>query len=182
MSCAQQPEEGVWIATDTSNGITRAILRYNCQDLVLNGEPYPPGPPWYVHLWGKCSPSDCDWGEVAGRRLDNGVIYSTYEHGFARRGIHMQSVSSGELWMYVYTQFTDGSGRPDYEMELFMRPESGSLRRGAASDELAAFRNGEIRTKQARTSMSVDANPRSYDAKLSERGSPRPLPRPPAMR
>lgn len=44
--CAEQEEDGQWVNTDANTrGITRAHLRFVCQDQILNGEPYPPGPP-----------------------------------------------------------------------------------------------------------------------------------------
>ena len=45
MVCAAQPEEGQWENIDANTrGLTRAVLRFTCQDQILNGEPYPPGP------------------------------------------------------------------------------------------------------------------------------------------
>ena len=53
MVCAEQLEDGSWANVDlNTRSLTRADLRFICQDQVLNGQQYPPGPPWYVHLWG----------------------------------------------------------------------------------------------------------------------------------
>lgn len=182
MSCLQQSEEGIWLATDPSNSIPRAQLRFNCQDQILNGEPYPPGPPWYVHLWGACSPTNCDWGEVGGRRLDNGVIYATYDHGFARRGVHIQATSPGELWVYIYTHFVDGSGRQDYEMEQFMRPEPGSLHAQANAHELVAFRKRRTHQGHFPSATSFDNNPNAHGESTALRGVIRGRPSPPQIK
>ncbi|HAC66126.1 MAG TPA: hypothetical protein DCF68_21985 [Cyanothece sp. UBA12306] len=46
--CIQPDEEGSWRNTDPqTRSITRVELRFVCQDQILNGQPYPPGPPWY---------------------------------------------------------------------------------------------------------------------------------------
>src|SRR3954470_23934663 len=69
MVCAAQPEDGSWKNVDgATRGLTRAQLRFICQDQILNGEPYPPGPPWYVHLWGSCQPAGLRLGRGGGRR------------------------------------------------------------------------------------------------------------------
>src|SRR5262245_6244182 len=82
--CVQPPEEGTWINTEANTrSIPRIQLRFVCQDQILNGQPYPPGPPWYVHVWGACSPTNCDWGEVGAQRLSSGHIFATYDQGFA---------------------------------------------------------------------------------------------------
>ncbi len=122
MVCAAQPEDGSWKNADAATrGLTRARLRFICQDQILNGQPYPPGPPWYVHLWGSCSPQDCDWGEVgadvvtvSGRRL----IRAVYDQGFARRYVYadMSLYRPGQLWIWTRTDFVDPA-RPDYEFE-----------------------------------------------------------------
>ncbi|MCP3961001.1 MAG: hypothetical protein GY719_24410 [bacterium] len=114
--CAAQQEDGNWTNVDpNTRGLTRANLRFVCQDLVLNGQLYPPGPPWYVHLYGKCHPTDCDWGEVGARRLESGYVYAEYDQGFAKRYVYarMSRVRPGQLWVWMWTDFRD-PGRRDY--------------------------------------------------------------------
>jgi hypothetical protein len=112
------------VNTDAAtNSLTRIQLRFVCQDQVLNGQLYPPGPPWYVHIYGKCSPTDCDWGEVGAQRLSTGHIYTMINHGFAVRYVYakMSIYRPGQLWVYMYTHFLDG--RPDYEVHNWFRRE-----------------------------------------------------------
>ena len=119
--CIQPPEEGTWINTDpNTRSIPRIQLRFVCQDQILNGQPYPPGPPWYVHVWGACSPTNCDWGEVGAQRLGSGFIYATYDQGFARRYVYakMSQYRPGQLWVYIWTDFTD-PGRADYAINAW---------------------------------------------------------------
>jgi hypothetical protein len=117
--CVAQQEEGNWVNADpNTNSQTRIALRFVCQDQILNGEPYPPGPPWYVHLWGKCTPSDCDWGEVGAQRLGSGQIYAFLDQGFAKRHVYikMSQYRPGQLWVYTFNDFTDPN-RADYETQ-----------------------------------------------------------------
>ena len=115
--CATPQEAGSWANADPyTRSVTRSDLRSVCQDQSLTGQPYPPGPPWYVHLWGQCSPSDCDWGEVGATRLSSGHIYAYYDQGFARRYVYakLSAHRPGQLWVYTRTDFVDPS-RADYE-------------------------------------------------------------------
>ena len=115
--CIQPDEEGNWTNTDpNTRSITRIDLRFICQDVILNGEPYPPGPPWYIHVWGKCHPTDCNWGEVGAQWLSAGdFVYGFYDQGFAKRYVYakMSAYRPGQLWVWMYTDFTD-PGRADY--------------------------------------------------------------------
>ena len=100
--CAAQPEDGNWVNADAStNSLTRAELRFTCQDQILNGQPYPPGPPWHMHLWGKCSPSDCDWGTADAENVTVGgrtFVRAIFHHGFATRYVYADmSISSFNL-------------------------------------------------------------------------------------
>ena len=80
--CIEQPEQGKWTNTDpNTRSLTRIDLRFTCQDQVHNGQPYPPGPPWHVHVFGKCHPTDCDWGEVGAQRLTAGHTFAVYDQG-----------------------------------------------------------------------------------------------------
>jgi hypothetical protein len=120
--CVQPQEEGHWTNDDpNTRSLTRAELRFTCQDQILNGQPYPPGPPWHIHLWGKCHPTDCDWGEVGATEVTVGgrtYIYAVYHQGFATRYVYadMSLYRSGELWIWMWTDFTDPA-RPDYESQ-----------------------------------------------------------------
>jgi hypothetical protein len=122
-SCIAQPEDGSWTNTDpASNSIPKAVLRFTCQDQVLNGQLYPPGPAWHIHLWGKCSPTNCDWGETGATRLSSQHIYGKYDQGFAKRYVYarMSQYRPGQLWIYVWTDFTDPN-RQDYGVHNWFR-------------------------------------------------------------
>lgn len=115
-SCIAQPEDGKWVNADpNSNSIPRIELRFICQDQVINGQLYPPGPPWYVHVWGRCSPTNCDWGEVGAQRIGTGQVHAFYDQGFAKRSVFakMSAFRPGQLWVFIWTDFTD-PGRADY--------------------------------------------------------------------
>ena len=121
--CVQPEEEGNWVNADPdTRSLTRINLRFVCQDQILNGQLYPPGPPWYVHIWGKCHPTDCDWGEVGGQRLESGHIFAIYRQGFATRYVYakMSKYRAGQLWVYTWTNFTDPH-RPDYGVHNWFR-------------------------------------------------------------
>lgn len=126
-SCIVPPEDGRWQNVDpNTRSLTRVDLRFVCQDVILNGQPHPPGPPWYMHLWGKCHPSDCNWGEVGATRLPSGHVYATYDQGFAKRYVYarMSVVFPGRLWVWTWTDFTDPS-RPDYSSSNYFERVGG---------------------------------------------------------
>jgi hypothetical protein len=121
-SCASQPEDGRWANADpNTRSLTRAVLRFTCQDQVLNGQLYPPGPPWHMRLSGKCSPTDCEWGEVGADTVTIGTrtyVRAIFNQGFATRYVYadMSLYRPGQLWIWMWTDFADPS-RPDYESQ-----------------------------------------------------------------
>jgi hypothetical protein len=119
--CSTPNEEGRWINSDpNTRSITRAQVRFQCQDQVHNGQPYPPGDPFYVRLFGKCHPTDCEWAEVGLKRRSNGWLRGTIDHGFAFRTIWVRWYSPDDLRIYIWTDFRDN--RRDYASdEWFVR-------------------------------------------------------------
>ncbi len=125
--CAVPFEAGNWINIDpNSHGITHIKVDFSCNDVILCGVDQNgnvtcsmPGPPYRVHLWGKCSPSDCDWGTVDGNDYTSSDgtrwIYAFYNQGFAKRYVYLKrsSLYPGDLFMWMYTDFTDPH-RADY--------------------------------------------------------------------
>lgn len=121
--CVDPPEDGAWVNADpNTSGISRIQLTFVCQDVILNGERYPPGPPWYMRLHGKCHPNDCDWGRVGATDLSSGQIHAIFDQGFARRYVWaaMSQYRRGQLWVYVWTDFADPN-RADYGMHEWFR-------------------------------------------------------------
>lgn len=117
--CLVQPESGSWVNVYSSTRtLARAELEFNCQDTIVNGVPFPPGPPWRMHLWAACTPGECDWGVADGGIITIGsrtYIRAIFYHGFATRYVYadMSLYREGQLWIWMWTDFTDPT-RPDY--------------------------------------------------------------------
>jgi hypothetical protein len=124
---APPPEAGNWVNADpNASGIARIELR-NCQSVVVcNGNvcsiTYDAG--WATHVFGKCSPTNCDWGWSPGAfPTSSGQVYGFFDQGYAKRSVYakMSAYRPGQLWVHWRTDFTDPS-RADYDVdEWFVR-------------------------------------------------------------
>ncbi len=122
-ACLEPREVGQWTnVTPDTKSVVSIDLRFICQDHILNGEPYPPGPEWYVHAVGRCEPVDCDWHEVSAQRLATTHIYAVFEQGAARRYVYLRLSQSQPdlLWAWVYTDFKDPT-RSNYGVYAWFR-------------------------------------------------------------
>jgi hypothetical protein len=104
---------GVWSNTNhETGGITRAEIRIVGKQLRL-------------HVFGKCSPNDCDWGEVDARAYGPNVsadlrtstrgVMAQFETNFARRVLVARPEGANHLVIETFTAFTDSSGRTAYQ-------------------------------------------------------------------
>lgn len=124
--CVTPQEAGSWRNIDANTrSITRAEIRFQCQDQIINGQPYPPGEPFYIRLFGSCHPTDCRWDEAGAKRTNprdrNSWLKGTLDQGFAKRTIFFKTHPNGRLQVQVYTNFK-ASNREDYWMnEWFVR-------------------------------------------------------------
>ena len=120
-------EYGNWVNADpNANGLARIELR-DCEAVTTcHGDvcsvTYDAG--WRMRVFGRCSPTNCDWGWSAGQfRLGSGHIYGYYDQGFAKRRVYakMSAYRPGQLWVFWRTDFVDPN-RADYErQEWFVR-------------------------------------------------------------
>jgi hypothetical protein len=113
--CLAQPQEGTWVNVDSATrSVTRAEVRFACNDTNTSHEVN------RLHLWGKCHPTDCDWGTIPFTTVNyDGKVWvrADYHPGFATKSVWATTYEfSGKtsLRVYVWTHFTDGSGRADY--------------------------------------------------------------------
>jgi len=104
---------GEWLNEDpATGGITRVDIRYEANKII-------------VHMWGKCYPTDCDWGEEMTDISDatDGVLSISWTTSFCIRTQKITMLSDGRLKVDTHTHFTDNSGRPDYDSTNFFLRE-----------------------------------------------------------
>ena len=96
---------GNWVNEDTN---TNSITKIDIQKI---------GDIIEVHMWGKCDPTDCDWGIETTNISDavDGTLNLTWEPGYAIKTQELILLSDGRLEVITFTHFTDNSGRPDFE-------------------------------------------------------------------
>jgi hypothetical protein len=87
-----------------------------------------------VHAWGKCHPSDCDWGSVPSFAFAPDVssdlssqataLMAVYDAGFSDTTVFIKP-SGNQLSVQSFTHFKDNSGRSNYEsMYSFSRSDN----------------------------------------------------------
>jgi hypothetical protein len=94
---------GLWVNEDpNTDGITQVSFRTDGDILA-------------VHMWGACTPQDCDWVESETTLADtqDAVISLTWMPGFAIRHQQLFFLPDGRLVVHDYTYFIDESNRPD---------------------------------------------------------------------
>lgn len=120
------PEHGTWTnASPSTAGIARIQLA-DCQPVTtcsgnICSTTHDAG--WRMRVWGKCSPTNCDWGWSAGAFPVSGMAFGFYDQGFAKRRVYakMSAYRPGQLWVQWQTDFVDPS-RADYTKdEWFVR-------------------------------------------------------------
>lgn len=120
--CVTSPMTGRWVTTNpATRGLTRAEVKVGCCDQVLNGR-LVCSPPDSVRLFGRCHPTDCDWGVRTGAFQTASGLRLNYNQGFATRTVRINAQSSGNLRVRVFTNFA-APGRRDYNMTEIMRRE-----------------------------------------------------------
>ena len=77
-----------------------------------------------VRIWGKCHPTDCDWGIETTDISDasDGTLNLVWDQGFAIKTQELILLSDGRLKVKTFCHFTDNSGRTDYKStEYFIK-------------------------------------------------------------
>jgi len=85
------------------------------------------GPDVIVHVWGKCHPKDCDWGEntahAYGPNASSNImtnaqaIIARFKTSFSETILIVSTAGSNKLRVKAYTRFRDDSGRSNYVAE-----------------------------------------------------------------
>jgi hypothetical protein len=71
----------------------------------------------YLTPYGKCSPSDCNWGRRLGQHLSDGWVRTTHDFSFKTSYVWVKEYSfHGRTYLRVYVdnRFKPGDGRANY--------------------------------------------------------------------
>jgi uncharacterized RDD family membrane protein YckC len=93
---------GAWTNEDKqTRGITRVAIASEGDKLK-------------VHMWGSCTPKECDWGEVSvpAKEADGGTLSVTWSMKFKVEKQQLALLPGGVLQVTGNAQFIDNSGRP----------------------------------------------------------------------
>jgi hypothetical protein len=94
---------GMWVNEDPdTGGITRVEIA-----------------PWTVHMWGSCTPTDCDWGE-APYAIHEDQLHVVWDQGFVVHVQILEIMAGGSLRVDTTSYYTDGSGTT-MSTEMFLR-------------------------------------------------------------
>jgi hypothetical protein len=117
--------EGNWVNVDPN---TSGVTKLNINEFSLFGIRI-----ITLRAWGQCSPTDCDWGTVGATAYAPNVssdleatarsLTATFNPGFAVKSVVIRPARGGRLQADIYTRFTDGSGRTNYDATYIFRPE-----------------------------------------------------------
>ena len=95
-----------WLNDDQdTGGMTRIIISF--QNGIMN-----------VHGYGKCHPTDCDWGTIKAEYSGNPFV-AVYEFGFVTTTLTIRLISPNSLHVHTNEVFHDGTNR-DFESDYFM--------------------------------------------------------------
>jgi thiol-disulfide isomerase/thioredoxin/outer membrane lipoprotein-sorting protein len=111
---------GSWVNADPKTaGITSIVARRDGDRTV-------------VHVWGACSPADCDWGERAADNW-NGIAVVIWDQGYAVTRMQLIPQPDGRLLLVRRTEYRDGSGRTATDDVGFFTRESAGPESAAVS-------------------------------------------------
>jgi peroxiredoxin/outer membrane lipoprotein-sorting protein len=146
-----------------------------------------------AHVWGKCDPTDCDWG-VTEVNSSNGLARSIFDAGFATTTIQFIPLPDERLLVVSKAEYKDQSGykEPD-QAEFFVREnpaaqDSESLAAKALLNKVAeTYRSlsaarfeserfveslGQLSTRQTTFSKIVISQPNNERVETTLRGEP----------
>ena len=102
-----KPFQGTWISSDSNTGgITRLVVYQEADQL-------------YVHAWGKCHPTDCDWGSEKVTVAGNSASVN-WDQGFVLRRMQLVIRDSATLAITMHSEYRD-SRKPQDAEDVFRR-------------------------------------------------------------
>ncbi len=125
--CLTPAMQGNWRNISPANAsLTKVNVVFVCDDVRLcdqngnctGGQSY-----FTLRPYGRCTPTDCDWGTRRATAMTDGWQRATYTHSWSTKYVWVKTyVYSGVTYLRVYTwtDFTAADGRTDYSTDEWM--------------------------------------------------------------
>lgn len=125
--CSTPAMQGNWYNTNPSTrALTKVNVTFVCDDVRLcdtngnctGGQSY-----FTLRPFGKCSPTDCDWGTKRATSMADGWQRATYSYSWSTKYVWVKTYVFGTttyLRVYTWTDFTAADGRTDYSTDEWM--------------------------------------------------------------
>ncbi len=113
-SPASDALDGSWVNDNADTlGTTQVVVRRDNGRIL-------------VHVWGRCTPSDCDWGETSADTY-KGYLVANFDHGFSMVRMQLVPLPDGRLLMAYRSEYRDGSDRTDKGTAEFFSREGAKV-------------------------------------------------------
>jgi len=123
-----QASIGEWTNKDSdTGGITRVHIRRDGTRVM-------------VHMWGRCYPTECDWGETEATEKGS-ILLLTWDQKFYVRTQELRALTDGSLQVIEHCHFTDSRDAKALERPAFQRLSLTSRRLLAEADSQARARD-----------------------------------------
>jgi hypothetical protein len=125
-SCTSNPIEGNWRNINTATSGMTGVLIETCQPIVTcSGDvcSIQHGAGTFMTPFGKCHPTDCNWGRRQAQSMGGGWIRTTIDFGFKRADVWAKTYDyygRTYLRLWVNHDFTAADGRADYVTDDWM--------------------------------------------------------------
>lgn len=104
---------GTWVNEDEgTGGVTRIVIRAESDTI-------------FVHMWGSCHPSDCDWGEETTNINDanDNQLSLEWNISFVIMTQVIYYLNDGRLKVDHHSHYIDDSGRTDWDFTWYFAKE-----------------------------------------------------------
>jgi hypothetical protein len=125
--CATPTMSGDWHNIDpNTRAMSRVIVDFACSDVVLcdtSGHCTGGDSSYYMQPFGRCHPTDCDWGRQKATDMGGGWIESTYNYGWSTKYVWLKTYDYYGLTylrVWTFTDFASWDGRTDYTTDEWM--------------------------------------------------------------
>lgn len=115
---ASDPLPGDWKNIDANSRAMARVVVQTCQQVVTcNGDLCTSSySGTFLTPYGKCSPTNCNWGRKQAQSMGDGWFRTIHDFGFVTSHVWVRTYSYGLTYLrvWVYNDFTPSDGRADY--------------------------------------------------------------------